>query len=95
MEFKKLGIATLVATGISLASTANAQVINLDIDSSAEELVSSTFSFLPQRVRDVTSFSSKEKELLNRVWQKAYEDVTSIQEGLFPDTIRLVKTLAQ
>ncbi|NET32490.1 MAG: hypothetical protein F6K19_10835 [Cyanothece sp. SIO1E1] len=45
--------------------------------------------------RDVTSFSSKEKELLNRVWQKAYEDVTSIQEGLFPDTIRLVKTLAQ
>ncbi len=58
MEFKKLGIATLVATGISLASTVNAQVINLDIDSSAEELVSSTFSFLPQRVRDVTSFSN-------------------------------------
>ncbi len=43
MEFKKLGIATLVATGISLASTANAQVINLDIDAGADILAKSVF----------------------------------------------------
>lgn len=45
--------------------------------------------------RDVASFSAKEKALLSRVWQRAYEDVNSIQEGIFPDTISLVKTMAQ
>ncbi len=45
--------------------------------------------------RDVASFSPTEKALLSRVWQRAYKDVSSIQEGLFPDTMKLVKTLAQ
>lgn len=44
---------------------------------------------------DVAAFTPKEKTLLTRVWQRAYEDVNSIQKGLFPDTILLVKTLAQ
>ncbi len=45
--------------------------------------------------RDVAAFTTKEKELLARVWQRAYEDVNSIQTGLFPDSILLMKTLAQ
>lgn len=45
--------------------------------------------------RDVASFTAKEKILLDHVWRKAYADVSSIKEGLFPDTISLVKTLAQ
>ncbi|MBX2871940.1 MAG: hypothetical protein KTR30_07570 [Saprospiraceae bacterium] len=45
--------------------------------------------------RDVAAFTAKEQTLLASVWQKAYADVSSIQAGLLPDTIKLVKTLAQ
>lgn len=44
---------------------------------------------------DVAAFTPKEKALLTQVWEQAYQDVNSIQKGLFPDTILLVKTLAQ
>lgn len=43
---------------------------------------------------DVAPFTPKEKELLTRVWKKVYTDCQSIQKGLFPDAIPLVKTNA-
>ena len=39
---------------------------------------------------DVAAFTPKEKALLTQVWEQAYQDVNSIQKGLFPDTILLV-----
>ena len=44
--------------------------------------------------RDVAAFTDKEQQLLSRTWQKAYRDCNSILSGLFPDTISLIKTLA-
>ena len=43
---------------------------------------------------DVSPFTTKEKELLSRVWKKVYEDCQSIRDGLFPDAIPLAKTNA-
>lgn len=45
--------------------------------------------------RDVTAYTAKEKAMLAGVWERAYMDVNSIQSGLFPDSILLIKTLAQ
>lgn len=44
--------------------------------------------------RDVAAFTDKEQELLSRTWQRAYRDCSSILSGLFPDSINLIKTLA-
>lgn len=44
--------------------------------------------------RDVAAFTDKEQQLLSRTWRKAYRDCNSILPGLFPDTISLMKTLA-
>lgn len=45
--------------------------------------------------RDVADFTPKEKDLLNRVWQRVYRDCSTLKSDLFPDTIHLVKTLTQ
>lgn len=57
-----------------------------------KEILSDYRKFL---AHDVTTFTNQEQELLSQVWQKVYRDCNSIRTGLFPDTISLLKTLAQ